>query len=123
MCIERKLKKSGESSSLFVIAFLLMFCLHRCVDEPAEQGVRTVGAALEFRVELYADVEWMIADLHGLYDVSVRGGAADAQTGRFQLIAEVVIEFVAMAVTLVDLMLAIALHHAGAFFDVAGVGA
>ena len=85
--------------------------------------MRTVGAALEFRVELYADVEGVIADLHGLYDVSVRGGAADAQTGSFQLIAEVVIEFVAMAVTLVDLMLAIALHHAGAFLDVAGVGA
>ena len=123
MCIERKLKKSGESSSLFVIAFLLMFCLHRCVDEPAEQGVRTVGAALEFRVELYADVEWMIADLHGLYDVSVRGGAADAQTGCFQLLTEVIIEFIAVTVTLVNLIFAIALHHAGAFLDVAGVGA
>lgn len=100
-----------------------MFCLHRCVDEPAEQGVRTVGAALEFRVELYADVEGVIADLHGLYDVSVRGGAADAQTGCFQLIAEVIIEFIAVTVTLVNLIFAIALHHAGAFLDVAGVGA
>lgn len=49
--------------------------------------------------------------------------AADAQTGRFQLLTEVVIEFVAMAVTLVDLMLAIALHHAAAFLDLTGISA
>ena len=115
--------ESGESSSLFVFVFLLMFCLHRCVDEPAEQGVWTVGTALEFRVELHADVEGVIADLHGLYDMSVWRGTADAKAGCFQLVTEVIVEFIAVTVTFVDLVFFITLHHAGAFFDVAWVGA
>lgn len=49
-------------------------------DKAAEQGMRLVGAALEFRVELHADIKIILRKLNGLHDIAVRGRTADDQS-------------------------------------------
>ena len=53
---------------IFRLVFLFT---ERGADESEEQGVRAVGTALEFRVELYADVEVVIFRFYGFHDIIV----------------------------------------------------
>ena len=89
-------------------------------DKALEQGMSAVGAALEFGVELCAQMEVTAGQLHGLHQTAVRAGAGNDQSGILHLLTELVVELVAVAVTLPDLSLAVALGHLGAGFDGAG---
>lgn len=79
--------------------------LQRGGDEALEQGVRTVRAALELGVELRAQMEIAARNLHSLHKASVRAGTGNDQTLLLELGAELVVELIAVAVTLVDLRL------------------
>jgi hypothetical protein len=70
--------------------------------EIAEQGMRAVGAGGEFRMELYAQHPGMVPELAYLHQSAVGGEAAGKQAGLLQWLTEIVIEFVAMAVALMD---------------------
>ena len=95
--------------------------LERRRDEALEQGMGAVGAALELRVELGTQMEGAAGQLHRLHQTAVRAGAGNDQTGVLHLLPEVVVELVAVAVTLPDLGLAVALGHLGAGGHGAGV--
>ena len=55
---------------------LIFLFTERGADESEEQGVRAVGTALEFRVELYSDVEVVIFRFYGFHDIIVGRSAA-----------------------------------------------
>ena len=80
-----------------------------------------VGAALELRVELCAQMEVTAGQLYSLYQTTVGAGAGNNKTGVLHLLTVVVVELVAVAVALPDLALAVALGHLGAGQDGAGV--
>ena len=58
-----------------------------------------VGAGLEFRVELYTDVERVVGDLDGLDQLAAGRNAGHAQTGLLERVTEGAVELVAVAVT------------------------
>ena len=60
------------------IALLLVF--ERSRDEGFEQRMGAVRAALEFGVELHADVEITVRQFHSLDQAAVRAGAGDDKT-------------------------------------------
>ena len=66
-------------------------------------------------------MEVTAGQLHGLHQTAVRAGAGNDQSCILHLLTELVVELVAVAVTLPDLSLAVALGHLGAGLDGAGV--
>ena len=60
-----------------------------------------VGAALELGVELDAHIEGAVRQLHGLHNVAIGRGAADGEAGIGKGLAEIIVEFVAVAMALV----------------------
>ena len=48
--------------------------------QPQEQRMWFIRPALEFRVELHADIKIILRNLNGLHDVAVRGRTADDQS-------------------------------------------
>ena len=56
----------------------------RCLNQPQEQRMGLIGAALELRVILHTDIKIVPFDFHRLHNVVIGGSAADGQTGRFQ---------------------------------------
>ena len=70
-----------------------------------------IGAALELGVELDAHIEGAVPQLHGFHDVTIGRGAADGQAGVHQGLAEVVVEFIAVAMALIDVGRAVSLKH------------
>ena len=81
-----------------------------------------VGAALEFRVELDTHLEGAVRQLHGLHNVAVGRGAADHEARVLEILPEIVVEFVAVAVALVDVGSAVGGEHLGAGDNGAGIG-
>ena len=73
-----------------------------CFDEAAEERVRTVRAALEFRMGLGGFEVRMILELDRFDEASVRAGAADDEPCFFKLRTKGIGDFVSMAMTFVD---------------------
>ena len=93
----------------------------RSGDKALEQGMCAVGAALELRVELCTQMEVAAGQLHSLHQMAVRACAGNDQPGVLHLLPEVVVEFIAVAVALPDLALAVTLGHLGAGRHCAGI--
>ena len=72
-------------------------------DKAAEQRMRLIGAALEFGVELRADEPGVALRLDDLDERAVGGETGEAHAGVREVVAEVVVELVAVAVALPDL--------------------
>ena len=64
--------------------------------------MRLVGTALEFGVVLYADVKITVGKLDGLHQLTVRGESRERQTRVLQYLSVVVVEFIAVAVTVLS---------------------
>ena len=95
----------------------------RRADKPEKERVRTVGTALEFRMELYAYAEGAARDFYRFNEPAVRRSAGNFQPGSLKLSAVFVVEFISVAVTLMYQLSAVAFFHLGAGNDVAGVAA
>ena len=65
-------------------------------DKAAEQGMRLVGAALEFGVELYADEPRMLGYLNDLNKALVGRNTCYLQTALGKLLAECVVVFLSL---------------------------
>ena len=72
---------------------------------------------------LHADEERLVRQLHRLHEPSVRGKAAERQARRLKLFAVIIVEFIAVAVALGDLLRAVAARHGAARRDLAGIAA
>ena len=81
-----------------------------------------IGAALEFRMILYADIEPGIGNFHGFHNIIIGRGSADDKSFFFQHIPEVVVKLITMAVTLGDMLFPVGPVHLGAWTNVAGIG-
>ena len=85
--------------------------------------MRLVRAALEFGMILHADIERQPGQLDRFDKIAVRRGAADAEAGFRQHIAECVVEFIAVTVPLGNMRLTVAAHHRGILRNDAGIAA
>ena len=74
----------------------------RRVYEALEQRVRTVGTALEFRVELAGHEPGVIRDLYHLYNVVIRRSTGKDHAPIQQVRAIIIVHLIAMAVALID---------------------
>ena len=72
-------------------------------------------------MELHAHIELVVGQLHGFHDIAIGRSAADHHAGQSEHFAEIVVEFVAVAMALADQLAAIGLVHPGARLDGAGV--
>src|SRR5689334_9011325 len=77
--------------------------LHRSADEAGEQRMRASGTRLQLGMELTTDEPGMRLQLDHLYQRSIRRKAAQIQTVLDEGIAILVVDFIAMSVTLADL--------------------
>src|SRR5580704_15663395 len=90
-----------------------MLRLSRCVphhgrlDESAEQRMRIERARLQFGMELASEKPWMPLQLHDLHQMIVRRGPRRDEPDLFEPLAIVVVHFVAMAMALRNVGLAI----------------
>ena len=91
--------------------------------EPYKQWVGLVGAALEFRVELNSYIKIVLGNFHRFDNIIVGRGSAYYKTGFLQNLPEFVVEFIAMAMTLLYFNLAVAAVHLCAFGDLTGISA
>ena len=92
---------------------LLLIPLFQCrTDKGSEQLLGLVRAGLEFRMELYADKPRVIRQGNDLYQTFVRRKSGDLQALFGQLLAEVIVEFKPVAVTLIDQVFAVDLVSA-----------
>ena len=87
----------------------------------AEQRVRAVGAAFEFRVVLHAHKKGVRGVLHGLHKAAVRRKAAQAHARRLQRGAVFVAHLIAVAVPLQNIFLAVYARQQAAGRKAAGV--
>src|SRR3990170_3128813 len=92
-------------------------------DEPGEQRVGTVGPRPELRVELGADHPGVVPELADLNQRAVRQRAAGDEARRLKLRAELVVELVAVPVSLHDLIAAVGLARLRRLHQTAGVTA
>src|SRR5205085_11795142 len=76
-------------------------------NEAAEERMRFVRFALEFRMILAGEEEWMVAQLDQLSERAIGRGAADDETFLRHLLAIFHVEFVAMAMSLEHFRMAI----------------
>ena len=81
----------------------------RRLDKPVEQGMGAVGTALELRMELDSHKPGvnLFGKLHYLDKLSVRGLSRKYKAVICELLAELVVELVAVAVTLVDKIISV----------------
>ena len=91
-------------------------------DKFAEERVRVVGARLEFGVELHADKEIVVVDLHRFAECPVGRKPGKRHARLFELLAVVVVEFEAVAVAFADGIGAVGSLHLLAVY-LAGVSA
>ena len=73
--------------------------------------MRTVGTALEFRMELNSHKEGVSGDLHRFYQPTVGRLATEPQPGHLQLGTVLIIELVAVTVSLLYESLAVNVHN------------
>lgn len=98
--------------------------LDGCFDEAAEERVRTVRTALEFRMSLGGFEVRMILELDRFDEASVRAGAADDEACFFKLRTKGIGDFVSMAMTFVDdLLTAVEFSGFAAFLELARIDA
>src|SRR5205814_7037759 len=91
--------------------------------ELTEERVRGGGLALELGVELHAHEEGVVAHLHNLDEVALGVDAPDDQPRGLEPVAVGVVELVAVAVALLDRLVAVSGARAGAGAQRAAVGA
>src|SRR4051812_25250955 len=92
-------------------------------DEPGEQRVRLQRLGLELRVELHGDVPGVIPPLDDLDELAVEGAAHDLHAVVGQGLLVEAVELVAVAVALLDHVLAIQLARQRAWLQGARVRA
>ena len=95
----------------------------RSRDELAEERIRFERARSEFRMELTSDKERMRWQFDDFGEALLRVDATENDARGFILSFELVIEFIAMAMALFDVRLAIAAIGQRPFFNVAIVEA
>ena len=88
-------------------AVFLLFSAHRSLYETQKERMGPVRTALELGMELHADKELLSRNLDGLYEPSVRRKTRKAKPGFLQGIAEIIIHFISVAMTLADLFPAV----------------
>lgn len=71
-------------------------------DKAAEQRVRGVGFAQEFRMELARQIKRMVPELDQLDELAVRGRARENESGLFESCAIGVIELIPVPMAFVD---------------------
>ena len=85
--------------------------------------MRLVRAGFEFGVELNAHIEIVFGNFHRFHNVVIGRGSAYNKTLCGHIVAVIVVEFVAVAVTLLNFLRLIAFRHFGACRYFAGVRA
>src|ERR1700691_2172782 len=90
-------------------------------DKAAEQRVRLVRLAVKFWMKLAADVKGVFGQVHDFDQLAVDGIAAENNISLRKAIAVGVIEFVTVAVTLIDDKSAVQLRGARADDELAGL--
>ena len=81
--------------------------LHECQEE----GVRLEHCASVFGMELYAHIPLERGDFHYFHQVAFRVDTYTGHTVLFKLCLESIVEFVAVAMTLLDVLLAISIKY------------
>ena len=82
---------------------LTMMAFFQCrLNQSDKQRVRPVGPGFKLRVELAADIPWMIGQFNHLDDAIVRRSAADHHAAGGQRVTIVVVDFIAVPVALMD---------------------
>ena len=71
-------------------------------------GLRWFG--LEFRMELDGHKPWVIGNFDDFHQRAIFAGGGNRQPGILKLLSIIVVEFVAMSVSLADLLAAIAIQ-------------
>ena len=104
---------------LFILFFISV--ADRSLYEAAEKRMRTIGTALEFGMELNADIEVVFGNLECLHQSSVHTRAADNRALFFVARAIEVVEFPAMTMALGNILLFIAFVKKRIFLYVAGI--
>lgn len=95
-----------------------------CFDETDEEGMRSVRAALEFRMGLGCDEVVVVGQLDGFHQTSVGAGAAYGEACLFQGRTVYVGDFVSMTVSFVnDFLAAVEFAGLAAFLEFARIDA
>ena len=94
----------------------------RCLDEVAEQRMRIVRAGLELRMSLRSHKPRMILDLDHLDQAVIRQGTGDDQSLLREFLTVFVVELITMAMTLLDLSLAVSSQRMRALTQFARIG-
>src|SRR6185437_409032 len=89
----------------------------------AEQRMRLKRLGLEFRMELAAEEEGMLGDLHDFHVSSVRGCAGEFQSSAGEDGFVLAIEFIAVAVAFADLYGSVRARSVAVRLQLAGPGA
>lgn len=92
-------------------------------DEACKERMRIERAALQFRMVLNADEPRMVLVLDGFRQETIRRHAGEYEAAAFQLVLVVDIDFVAVAVTLGNIRVAVDVGNAGIFLQRRLVGA
>ena len=90
-------------------------------DEAFEEGVRFVGFALEFGVELAGDEEGVIFEFDDFDEFAVGRCATKNEAGLFEFGAIGVVEFVAVTMAFVDEKCAVEMRAQGVHGELAGL--
>ena len=93
------------------------FC--RC-DKFTEDGMCLIRAALEFGMRLHAEIEIVLRKLDLFDESAVRRKAAEHHTALLKRLTVVVVELIAMTMTLLYLICAIAFFEKRSLFYAAG---
>ena len=88
-----------------------------------KQGMGLVGAALEFGMVLHADIERMVVPLDNLNEPSVRRETGEDKSRGGERFAVFVVEFIAVAVALGDVLRAVAFFQKRSGHNVARIRA
>src|SRR5262249_10659442 len=86
----------------------------RGLDEGDEQGMRAVGPRAQLGMELHADEPRMLGDLHHLDEIASGIASGDREAARDEILAELVVELIPVAVALLDHVGAVGLAGARA---------
>ena len=76
--------------------------------------MRPVRTALELRVILYSDIEWTVGELDCFYQSAVRRKSSDVKPRFCKYLMVIVVELIAVTVSLMYLRSLIAALHGGA---------
>src|SRR5487761_2300112 len=91
--------------------------IERSSHQPSEQRVRAIWAALELRMALRPEPERIGGQLDELDESIVRRSSAQNESTIFEALAEAVVHFVAMAMSLRDRRLAVELSDLRSCFQ------